>query len=107
MEKKGDRCDAPELPASAVPILQEAARGARERWCSLVPIDQRTWAIPFIAYEGEVILAESTLGGRRSSWSNGGHRRRLLLHALMRSVQTSDRRKESLMLESTESSVTS
>jgi len=49
----------PELPASAVLILQELLAERREAWCSLVPIDQRTWAIRgSIAYEGEVILAE-------------------------------------------------
>ena len=49
----------PELPASAVLIMQELLDERRDAWCDLVPVDQRTWAIRgSIAYEGEVILAE-------------------------------------------------
>ena len=49
----------PELPASAVLILQELLDERREAWCNVALIDQRTWAIRgSIAYEGEVILAE-------------------------------------------------
>jgi hypothetical protein len=49
----------PELPASAVLIVQELLDERREAWCQLVLVDQRTWAIRgSIAYEGDVILAE-------------------------------------------------
>jgi hypothetical protein len=59
MEKKETFVTLPELPASAVLILQELLEERREAWCSVVLIDQRTWAIRgSIAYEGEVILAE-------------------------------------------------
>jgi hypothetical protein len=40
-------------------IVQELLDERREAWCSLVLIDERTWAIRgSLAYEGEVILAE-------------------------------------------------
>jgi len=49
----------PELPESAVIVMQELLDERRQAWCDLVLIDQRTWAIRgSIAYEGEVILAE-------------------------------------------------
>ena len=58
-EKKGDRCDAPRASGIGRAYPAGAAAERREAWCSLVPIDQRTWAIRgSIAYEGEVILAE-------------------------------------------------
>ena len=49
----------PELPASALLIVQELLDERRQAWCDLVLVDERTWAIRgSIAYEGEVILAE-------------------------------------------------
>jgi hypothetical protein len=48
-----------ELTPAAHRIIQELADEHLRAWCTVAPIDERTWAIVgTLAYEGEVILAE-------------------------------------------------
>ena len=48
-----------ELTPAAHRVIQTLADEHLKAWCTVAPIDQRTWAIVGnLAYEGEVILAE-------------------------------------------------
>ena len=48
-----------ELTPAAERVIRELADEHLKAWCTVAPIDERTWAIVgTLAYEGEVILAE-------------------------------------------------